>query len=165
MQISDKAQLSDPKAGRLRLEKEFYRRTNGLLQFGGVMVLIIPVYTLDKELSAWIARHFNHVKILMAPEQRFQQAVFFGVRHRVTDYWATTDVYRQTRNHLIAIGKGNLKADELPEDWSDQSSSDDDLERYVIPDSLATQRFELVRLDGPQLADTLGHNAGSMETI
>ncbi len=32
--VADKAQLTDPKAGRLRLEKEFYRRTNGLLQFG-----------------------------------------------------------------------------------------------------------------------------------
>ena len=110
--VSDKAQLSDPKAGKLRLEKEFYRRTNGLLQFGGVMILIIPYYSLDKEFSTWISRHFHDVKVFMAPEQQFKQCVIFAVRHKVTDQWATTDEYQQTRSHLVAVGHGDVVADE-----------------------------------------------------
>ena len=158
--VADKAQLADPKAGRLRLEKEFYRRTNGLLQFGGVMVLIIPYYTLDKEFSTWVSRHFHDVKIFMAPEQQFQQCVIFGVRHKITDQWSTTEEYLSTRDYLYRVGRGDAKAEELPEFWNDQSFSDDEDGFYTIPDVTQTGKFEMVRLDGLQLADTLKSSAG-----
>ncbi|MEI0619067.1 DUF6094 domain-containing protein, partial [Pseudomonas aeruginosa] len=38
-------------SGRRRLEKAFYQRCLPLLQYGGVMVLIVPHYVLDDELT------------------------------------------------------------------------------------------------------------------
>ena len=158
--VSDKAQLSSPASGKLRLEKEFYRRTHGLLQFGGVMVLIIPFYVLDKEYSTWIARHFHDVKVFMAPEQQFKQAVIFGVRHKITDQWSSTEEYLQSRDHLIAVGNGDHKAQELPEFWDQQTFSGDGDGLYHIPETIEQGRFELIRLDGKQLADTLKMKPG-----
>ncbi len=154
--VSDKAQLSDPKAGRLRLEKEFYRRTHGLLQFGGVMILIIPYYVLDKEFSSWISNHFHDVKAFMAPEQQFQQCVIFGIKHKITDQWSSSDEYRCTREHLIGVGNGSIKAPELPEFWDQQVFTDDGDGLYHVPDAVDSGRFELVRLDARQLQNTLG---------
>ena len=57
--VADKAGMTEQEGGKQRLEKLFYQRSNQLLQFGGVMVMIIPHYTLDKPLSHWIARHFE----------------------------------------------------------------------------------------------------------
>ena len=154
--VGDKAQLAAEADGRLRMEKEFYRRTNGLLQFGGVMVLIVPYYTLDKEFSTWISRHFRDVRVYMAPEQQFQQAVVFGVRHKVTERWAATAAYRDTLKHLVAVGSGDVQAEELPEDWSEQCFSDGQDGRYVVPEAREAGKFYIVRLDGDQLADCLG---------
>ena len=159
--VADKAQLSDPKAGRLRLEKEFYRRTHGLLQFGGIMVLIIPYYTLDKEFSTWIARHFHDVKVFMAPEQEFQQAVIFGAKHKISERWATTDEYQRTRANLVAVGHGDVKADELPEDWLDQDFGSDDAVYYPVPEAVEVKKFVATRLDAKQLAHTLGKLDGA----
>lgn len=159
--VADKAQLSDAKTGRIRLEKEFYRRTNALLQFGGVMVLIIPYYTLDSELSSWISRHFHRVNVYMAPEQQFQQCVLFGIRHKVTHDWASTEEYQQTRQRLIGVGHGDIGAEVLPECWSEQSFPEKDGDGfYHLPEAIEMSKFELVRLDALQLADTLKTNAG-----
>ena len=50
--VADQAALSEQTgSGRQRLEKRFYQQTHGLLQEGGVMVLIVPHYVLDAELS------------------------------------------------------------------------------------------------------------------
>ncbi len=146
--VADKGQLSDANSSRLRLEKEFYRRTNGLLQFGGIMVLIIPYYVLDSEFCSWISTHFHNVKVYMAPEQKFQQCVIFGIKHRVAQNWTTTDEYKTVRHHLTSIGNGSLIAEELPEHWQ--------LDPYQVPEATEAGRFELVRLDGLQMADTLG---------
>jgi len=86
--VADKAGLSRHEGGKQRLEKLFYQKSNSMLQFGGVMVLILPNYTLDKELSNWIARHFERIQIFMAPEQQFKQVVIFGIRRRVADVFA-----------------------------------------------------------------------------
>src|SRR5690606_35823354 len=40
--------------GRARLEKLFYQRSLPLLQYGGVLVFIIPGYVLDAELVGWL---------------------------------------------------------------------------------------------------------------
>jgi len=159
--VADKAQLSDTKTGRLRLEKEFYRRTHGLLQFGGIMVLIIPYYTLDKEFSTWIARHFHDVKVFMAPEQEFQQAVIFGVKHKITERWASTDEYQRTRAKLLSVGLGDEKADELPEDWLDQDFGGDAGIYYHVPEAVEVKKFVSKRLDAKQLAHTLGKLGGN----
>ena len=52
----------------------------GTLQFGGVLVLIVPHYVLDEDFSAAIARNFERVRVFMAPEQKFKQCVIFGVK-------------------------------------------------------------------------------------
>lgn len=77
--LSDSANLADENR-KQRYEMMFYEQTNKLLQFGGIMVLIIPNYSLDKKLSKMIASHFEQVAIYKAHEQRFKQVVIFGVR-------------------------------------------------------------------------------------
>lgn len=145
--VADKANLSET-SGRNRLEKLFYQKSNGLLQFGGTMVLVIPQYSLDKELSTWIARHFDRVEAYMAPEKQFKQIVIFGVRRRVTD---ATNV-KKVANKLIAYGDGELP-DELPSVWSKKP--------YVIPAALNTQvKFVHTKLDLKQLEAVLQKNAG-----
>jgi len=108
--VADKAGLNNHEGGKQRLEKLFYQKSNSMLQFGGVMVLILPHYTLDKELSNWIARHFERVQIFLAPEQQFKQVVVFGIRRRVADISNTTAV----ANKLQTVGKGELP-EELPQ--------------------------------------------------
>lgn len=141
--VKDKTDIN---AKRDRLEKLFYRRTHGLLQYGGIMVLIVPYYSLDKEYSTWIARHFTRVKAFMAPETRFKQLVLFGVKRRVSD----TDIV--VRDRLIGIGNGDISADELPALW--------DEEPYMVPASNLQDEFKFhsVRVDPRQLEDVLDHH-------
>jgi len=140
--VKDKTDLNSK---RDRLEKLFYRRTHGLLQYGGVMVLIIPYYSLDKEYSTWIARHFTHVKAYMAPETRYKQLVVFGIKQRVSD----TDI--PTRDRLMGIGKGDIEAEELPQNWTG--------DYYCVPASNLQDEFKFhtVRVDPRQLEDVLDH--------
>jgi tRNA1(Val) A37 N6-methylase TrmN6 len=125
-----------------RLEKLFYRMTNGLLQYGGVMALIIPQYSLDKELSTMIARHFHTVRAFAAPEQRFKQVVVIGIKQKADQ------VNVELRNLLQAVGKGDLVLDEYPEVWP--------YETYVIPASPSEPKFYAVRIDRRQLAEVIG---------
>jgi len=85
--VSDKGSTGDQCGGkgRKRLEKLFYNLTISALQFEGVMVLIIPQYTLDKELVSWITTHFHRIEVFKAPEQQFKQIVLFGVHRRTKD--------------------------------------------------------------------------------
>ena len=147
--VADKAGLSSHEGGKQRLEKLFYQKSNAMLQFGGVMVLILPHYTLDKELSNWIARHFERVQIFMAPEQQFKQVVILGVRRRVTDISNTTAV----ASKLQAVGKGDLP-EELPETWSD--------DLYQVPANQSGKEIKFVytKLDAAQLEKELQHNRG-----
>ncbi len=148
--VSDKAMISDPKAGRLRLEKEFYRVAHPMLQFEGVMVLIIPYYVLDNELSSWISRHFHDVQVFMAPEQQFKQCVIFGVKHKVGAHDSVDT--RQTLDLLTGVGAGDIEAPELPVDWT--------AKHYQVPAMVDPGRFESVRLDAKQLENHLGRKAG-----
>ena len=144
--VTDQPGATTQWKGRKRLEKLFYALTNGMLQFGGVMVLIIPSSSLDKELSGWIARHFERVQVFLAPEQKFKQVVVLGVRRRVSEAIDTVEV----RNRLMAVGTGELPK-ELPPRWLQQP--------YVIP---ASQEhgvdFALTRLDERQLSQVIGEN-------
>lgn len=79
--VSDRARIG-PDRSEKRLEQLFYRLTAGSLQFNGVMVLIIPRATLNKDFAQKIARSFNSVRVFDAPEQRFNQLVIFGVKVR-----------------------------------------------------------------------------------
>ncbi len=136
--VSDKAETGDRKQGRERHEKVFCRRTFNLLQPGGVLVLIVPFYVLDAELSTLIARHFHRVEVFMSGEQQFKQCVLFGVKRRPTH----PDASIIKRLQAFAAGEDQL---ELPPYWAG--------EPYSIPPIKTSEEFTftVVRLDARQL--------------
>ena len=152
--VSDQAGASAARwKGRKRLEKLFYERSAGTLQFGGIMVCIIPAYSLDVDLSAWIARHFTQVRVFRAATDQFQQVVVLGVRKRSTE-----GVDKALQEQLRAIGQGNQVPDVLPEEWMEPP--------YPVPAAQAggnTLKFMSIRLDGPQLAEEVSRGGNLWE--
>ena len=140
--VSDKGQTGDH-VKRERLEKIFFRKTIGTLQFGGVLVLIVPYHVIDADFASIIARNFDQVRFFMAPETRFKQCVIFGTKKR-SDHPA-----KAVSDMLEAGGRGELLSQVLPEQWIDAP--------YAIPTAteLPDFRFHAVRIDGPQLAAEL----------
>lgn len=139
--VADKAGTGD-RQKRDRLEKIFLRRSQSFLQFGGVLVLIVPHYVLDTEMATLLARNFTQLKAFMAPEQRFKQCVVFGVKRRSD----TPDL--SVVKTLEAIGQGELPP-ELPEQWHG--------EPYVVPSipDVPNFSFNAIRIDAAQLDDEL----------
>jgi hypothetical protein len=134
--VSDKASTGDRSRGD-RLEKVFYRKAVPWLQFGGVLVLIVPHYVLDNEFAGMISRHFEHVLVFMAPEARFRQCVVFGIKRR------SEGVDVGVQKQLEACGKGELPA-VLPEFWQGG--------QYLVPSiKEAEARFTSIRIDSQQL--------------
>lgn len=135
--VADKAATGDDNK-RERLEKIFYRKTVPWLQFGGVMVLIVPHYVLDAEFSAMVARNFERVTIHMAPEQQFKQCVVMGVKRRAD----SPDL--AIAKALEAAGRGELPP-VLPEGWCG--------EPYLVPAMTAEDGFAFtsMRIDVAQL--------------
>lgn len=142
--VTDKAQTGE-QAKRDRLEKTFYRRTVNWLQFGGVMVLIVPYYVLDAEFAQMIARHFGRVQVFLAPEQRFKQVVVFGVKRRADR------IDLETAKRLEAISDKALPP-ELPEHWH--------ADLYEVPEAVDDVNFVFtsVRIDAAQLGDELARH-------
>ncbi|MDH5181133.1 MAG: DUF6094 domain-containing protein [Gammaproteobacteria bacterium] len=141
--VADKGSTGDRLGGkgRKRLEKLFYRMSFPALQYGGIMVLIIPRYSLDKELAIWFTTHFQRIQVFDAPEQRFKQIVLFGVRCHTQDTPVRNDKIRQ---HLIAIGLGEQEAAILPEVWEETP--------YVVPAAPGGEvKFHYAKLDTAQL--------------
>lgn len=140
------------KENRPRLEKHFYQRSHGLLQVGGVMVLILPTTSYDKQLSNWIASHFRDVKIFRAATDQFKQTVLFGIKQK-----SNGNVDTALRNHLMAIGVGDVVPDELPEDWSDAP--------YVVPSPESRRQFKFAsaNMDVAQLQGELGKHANALQ--
>ena len=142
--VGDQAATGDQEGkGRKRLEKLFYQRAHRLLQPGGVMVLIVPHYTLDKEFAGWIAGHFERVECFMAPERRFKQAVVVGIR---AQGWQFGETPKSTRERLESLCAG--EAGTLPEQWGGVP--------YEIPgDKGQMVEFVAKRLDPAQLAEEI----------
>jgi len=148
--VSDKGSTGDRFGGkgRKRLEKLFYHLTVSTLQFDGVMVLIIPQYSLDKEMVGWITTHFHRIEVYKAPEQKFKQVVLFGVRRRTKEARNDTS---DAKERLLSIVGGEVELDILPEIWSS--------EPYVVPASLGGDvKFNYMKLDTAQLADEIQRN-------
>ncbi len=143
--VADQACASAEKwKGRKRLEKLFYERTAGALQFGGIMVLIVPHYAIDKEFAAWIARHFEQLSIYRAATGQFKQVVIFGVRQRSSSRLDTA-----ARDQLAAVGKGDARAALLPEVWTGT--------RYAVPPVKGdAPKFFTTRIDARQLGEAFG---------
>lgn len=145
--VSDKAGTGE-RSKADRLEKMFFRKTVSWLQFGGILVLIVPHYVLDTEFASLIARNFSDVRVFMAPEQRFKQCVLFGVKRRSDS--PDPGVVKQ----LEQIGAGTLPP-VLPEQWT--------AEPYLVPQAGDDAQFSFtaVRLDGAQLQEELQRLAGN----
>lgn len=142
--VSDQAGGVKAGGGRKRLEKLFYGLANPLLAFGGVMVLIVPQYTLDREFCGMLATHFDRLRVFRAPEQQFKQVVVFGVRKRTADNAAVPEV-KARLEAAVALGE---QLDTLPERWTE--------EPYRVPAATAAEmRFVYGLVDAPQLADEI----------
>lgn len=146
--VTDKADTGDRGGkGRKRLEKLFYQLAVPKLQFGGVMVLIIPRYTLDAELATWIARHFYRVRVYTAPEQQFKQVVVFGVRKRAGAANVVDETEAAIRKRLEAVS-GEMGISELPDEWLE--------EHYVVPaEPPGDLVFSYARMESAQLVDEI----------
>ena len=142
--VSDKAGTGEIKKGKQRLETDFLKSSLHTLQFGGLLVLIVPYYVLRDELAQTVAGYFDNVSVYMAPEQQFKQAVVFGIRKRVGDNSAQV---KSIRTMLEKVAEGELPV-ELPEDsWETP---------YTIPPSIVSDvRFKASNIDPQQLSDEI----------
>lgn len=142
--VSDHAGASQYQGtGRRRLEKAFYQRCLPLLQYGGVMVLIVPHYVLDDELTGWLSNHFTELRVYGAADPTFKQVVIFGIRVRRQDL-ARAGINR-SRSHLQAIGAGQHQADEIPATWP--------WEKYLVPSATCElEHFYRITLEPGQFA-------------
>lgn len=107
--------------GRARLEKLFYQRSLPLLQYEGILVFIIPAYTLDQELVGWLTRHFTDLRAHQAVDRNFKQIVILGRRVRQREQ--ESEGSRRARQLLLQIGSGESEPDELPIAWPFSSYS------------------------------------------
>jgi hypothetical protein len=129
--------------GRPRLEKLFYQRSVPLLQYCGVLVLIVPHYVLDVEFVGWITRHFVNLRIYRAVDRQFKQVVIFGERIRQREQESTK--VKAARSRLLQIGSGAVEAEELPSAWP--------FPTYTVPASQAEpEHFYRVTLEPEQFA-------------
>ncbi len=130
--------------GRGRLEKLFYQRTLPLLQYGGILVFILPAHVLDQEMVGWLTRHFADLSVFQAVDKQFKQVVVFGRRVRQRDQ--TGEDVKASRARLLQIGLGELQADELPPEWT--------LLPYVVPTAQAEpEHFYRISMEPEQFAD------------
>lgn len=142
--------------GRPRLEKLFYQRSLPLLQYDGVMVLIIPFYVLDAELVGWLTRHFSHLRIYRSVESQFKQVVIFGQRIRQREQ--VSDDARTARGLLLQVGQGDIEAEELPREWP--------FLPYTVPASPAEpEHFYRATLEPEQFADEVQRLQGLWPAI
>jgi Uncharacterised methyltransferase family (DUF6094) len=145
-----------PSHGRPRLEKLFYQRTFPLLQYDGVLVLIIPFYVLDAEFVGWLTRHFVDLRIYRAVDTQFKQVVIFGKRSRQRDQ--VSDDVKATRGLFLQIGQGDIEAEELPSGWP--------FLPYTVPAcSTEPEHFYRVTLDPVQFADEVQRLQGLWPAI
>jgi hypothetical protein len=129
--------------GRPRLEKLFYQRSLPFLQYGGVLVLIIPHYVLDAEFVGWLTRHFADLRIYRAVETQFKQVVIFGRRVRQREQ--VSDEAKTARSFLLQVGQGDTETEELPCEWP--------FLPYTVPASLAEpEHFYRVTVEPEQFA-------------
>lgn len=175
--LADKAGLSED-TGRQRYETMFYESTHKLLQFGGVLVFIVPNTCLDEKLSTMIASHFDKVSIYQAPEKRFKQVVIFGVRCKAkTAHKAIVDrllkaaqdittlemltVSTNPLDALVETAQSNPLVNDNDLNDSNNSNGFDDVHNclYPIPLSTGELRLNQLKIDAKQLSDEVAKKA------
>ena len=100
--VSDKASISGAKTQRLELR--FFKDTVNSLVFGGILILIIPAYSLDKAFANRLIQHFDRLRVYRAETDQFKQVVVMGVKKRVSDRVSSAEI-----NDIVTKGK----------DWQD----------------------------------------------
>ncbi len=133
--------------GRRRLEKLFYQRSLPLLQYGGVLVFIIPHYVLDDELCGWLCNHFTDLRIYAAADATFKQVVIFGIRVRRQDLAKPRNV-AVVRDRLKAVAADLQAAEELPTSWPWEPYA-------VLPAVNELEHFYRVSLEPEQFAEEI----------
>ncbi|SFY09349.1 DUF6094 domain-containing protein [Azotobacter vinelandii] len=139
--------------GRRRLEKLFYQRALPLLQYGGVMVLIVPHYVLDDEFAGWIAHHLAEVRVFAAAERTFKQVVIFGIRVKRQDLSGQREEVRSVRQRLRSVAEDLDAAPELPEVWLDEPYR-------VLPANRELEHFYRLSLEPGQFAQEVRRLGG-----
>jgi Uncharacterised methyltransferase family (DUF6094) len=140
--IADRAETGSSKpfkSGRLRLEKMFFDRCIGSLQYGGLMILIVPYHVIDQEFASKIVSHCDDVTWYLAPEQQFKQAVIMGTRVRVRS------PQKSLVQSLVNFGQGLFPihaCSVLPK-------------TYSVPQVNAPCELRVIRIDSAQLIDEL----------
>jgi len=138
--------------GRQRLEKLFYQRCVHFLQYGGIMVMIVPHYVFDDELSSWVSQHFDRVAVFEAAIDTFKQVVVFGVRTKHNALLANNKA-KKTRALLQQVGLGEFKPEPLPASWCD--------ELYDVPPAIgSTPHCYRVSLEPEQLEQEMDRRGG-----
>lgn len=144
--VSDKGQTGGNKrSGKKRLEKIFFQQAARLLQYGGVMVLIVPHYTLDNEFRRWIAAGFDNVQVYLAPEQQFKQAVVLGIRKRTA---ASGQPFQDALAKLEHFAQMEDKPELPVSEWPDDDG-------YRVPPATGEIRFNAARIDERQLQEEI----------
>ncbi len=139
--LADKANLSED-TGRERYETMFYDNTNKLLQFGGVLVFIVPNTCLSEKLSKMIASHFDQVTVYASPEQKFKQVVIFGIccRSKPADK-VVVDKLLKVADDITTVDTINPRV----------RRGNDFI--YNIPVSFGVLKLNQIEIDAKQLAD------------
>lgn len=144
--VGDKAQTGSQALGKgkKRLEKLFFRQSVRLLQYGGVLVLIVPHYTLDREFRKWLAAGFERIRVALAPERQFKQAVVIAVRRRTN---AHDETCREGMRVLEKFCDLDLNDKPILPLTAGKT------ERYAVPAAAAGDiRFNALRIDPVQFA-------------
>lgn len=138
--------------GRQRLEKLFYQRCVHLLQYGGVMVMIVPHYVFDDELSGWVSNHFDRVRVYDAAVETFKQVVVFGVRTKRNALLANEQA-KKTKALLQQVGSRDFWPEILPVNC--------DHETYDVPPATSrAPHFYRVSMEPEQLEQEIDQLGG-----
>ena len=146
--VTDHCHVDNDDQTHSRLEKVFYQRCYTSLAFGGVLVLILPDYSFDRQYRRWIERNFCHLTALRASDPTFKQVVLLGVRKRTSTAALAAD------KQVLQTLKG------LPQGESEIPGIDSEAEneyRYRLPGLEPVKKFHSVRIDSRQLSGVLGN--------
>ena len=95
-----KDQLDNRKAQ--RLEEVFFAKTAGVLQTGGILVLIVPTQALTEGFCREIASYFTDIRIFKAGVDTYRQVVIMGIKAANRSQIGKKLVQQQTQTLLAS---------------------------------------------------------------
>lgn len=95
-----KDQLDNRKAQ--RLEEVFFAKTAGVLQTGGILVLIVPTQALTEGFCREIASYFTNIRIFKAGVDTYRQVVIMGIKAANRSQIGKKLVQQQTQTLLAS---------------------------------------------------------------